>query len=379
MTRLTIVVLTIVVAGAGEVNAQEDDSCYCQPMYRSKDGTLKPLWTYDEALVRADEADLAEEELKRVQTEFDQAEEALGASRTQCEKLETDLAASTDQLATSRKQTAEEREKAAAAVDAVAVARDEQAKTLAELNDRKQAFDEQAERLAAAEKEAAKRCKQAEENAEAIVAAREAHGKTKKELECLAKYHQETKKELECLRKNCQEMAQRLVAVRELSGDLGPWSFWRGFNVNGPAIEIDGNQWDGEGAPPQLLCNDRKVNRPRGPLHPPVDATRGEMIRSFRWDRHAKLSVVNVPPGKYAVYAYVWEETDPTTFSVRLNKSIVERDYNSGPRGNWRRLGPWVANPNDGKITITADGGDANFSGIELWRHTTTETRGSAK
>lgn len=371
MKKLVVVVLSIVVVGAGDVNAQVKSCCNYKLMYRSKDGTLKPLLSYRQALDRADDADFADEELQRIQAELGQAVEDLGTSQNNCRTLEADLAALRHQLATIQKQTVEEREKTAAAAKAAAMARDKQAKTLGELNDLKRAFAEQTERLAAAKKETAERQMQAQEHAKAAAAEVEAHQKTSKELECLKKDHQKTKRELDRLTECCREMGERLVAVRELSTDLGPWSFWRGFNVNGPAVEIDGNLWDGEGTPPQLVCNDRKVNRPRGPLHPPVDAARADMIRSFRWNRHDKLSVVNVPPGKYAVYAYVWEETDPATFSIRVNECLVERKYNSGPKGNWGRLGPWVTNPKDGKITIAADGGDANFSGIELWRYAT--------
>ncbi len=92
------------------------------------------------------------------------------------------------------------------------------------------------------------------------------------------------------------------------------------------------------------------------------------MIHSFRWNRHASIAVTDVPNGTYAVYAYVWEETGPTTFSIRLNEKLVERDYDSGLAGRWRRLGPWIVDVGDGKITVTASGGDANFSGIEIWR-----------
>jgi hypothetical protein len=51
-----------------------------------------------------------------------------------------------------------------------------------------------------------------------------------------------------------------------------------------------------------------------------------------------------------------------------LNNRIVQRNYNSGIRGQWRRIGPWITDIDNGKITITASGGAANFSGIEIWQ-----------
>ena len=158
--------------------------------------------------------------------------------------------------------------------------------------------------------------------------------------------------------------------VTKLAGppaESGPWEFWRGINVNGPPIEIDGHKWEGDAAP-NFVCQDRPLDSPQVRLLPPTDPARATMIHSFRWNRRAKLELSSVPKGSYAVYAYVWEETRPTTFSIRLGEKLVQRDYHSGPPGRWRRLGPWITTVGNGKITITASGGDANFSGIEIWR-----------
>jgi hypothetical protein len=38
--------------------------------------------------------------------------------------------------------------------------------------------------------------------------------------------------------------------------------------------------------------------------------------------------------------------------------------------GDWRRLGPWTVKVTDGAIDLRARGGDANLSGIEVWRRT---------
>lgn len=158
--------------------------------------------------------------------------------------------------------------------------------------------------------------------------------------------------------------------VTKLAGppaESGPWEFWRGINVNGPAIEIDGHRWEGDAAA-NFVCQDKPLDSPQVRLLPPTDPARAKMIHSFRWSRRARIELSSVPEGTYAVYAYVWEETGPTTFSIRLGEKLVQRDYHSGPPGRWRRLGPWITTVGDGKITITASGGDANFSGIEIWR-----------
>jgi hypothetical protein len=60
--------------------------------------------------------------------------------------------------------------------------------------------------------------------------------------------------------------------VKKLSGpptETGKWKFYRGINLNGPAITIDGNKWQGDDAP-DFVCNDRAVESPGVVLRPPT-------------------------------------------------------------------------------------------------------------
>ncbi len=158
--------------------------------------------------------------------------------------------------------------------------------------------------------------------------------------------------------------------IEKLSGPLaesGKWRFYRGINLNGPAVTIDGNKWQGDDAP-DFVCNDRAVDSPDIVLMPPTNKARAKMIHSFRWNRRAQLKVTGMPKGKYAVYAYLWEDNNPESFSILLQRKVVARDYYSGREGQWRRLGPWIATVTSGTIDITSSGGAANFSGIEIWR-----------
>ncbi len=157
--------------------------------------------------------------------------------------------------------------------------------------------------------------------------------------------------------------------ITQLSGppvSTGTWKFYRGVNLNGPAITIDGNSWEGDDAK-NFVCKNRALNSPNIRLRPPTDAARAKMIHSFRWDQRPSLKMTSVPRGKYAVYAYVWEETSPETLTISLEGKVVERDYDSGEAGEWRRLGPWIITVADGTIEITSRGGAANFSGVEVW------------
>ncbi len=158
--------------------------------------------------------------------------------------------------------------------------------------------------------------------------------------------------------------------IKKLSGPsakTGKWKFYRGINLNGPAVTIDGNKWEGDNAA-NFACKDRAVNSPDVRLRPPTDAARGGMIHSFRWNRQARIKVTGVPRGKYAVCAYLWEDNNPETFSISLEGRKVVQEYYSGIEGQWRRLGPWMTTVTDGVIDITSAGGAANFSGVEIWQ-----------
>jgi hypothetical protein len=158
--------------------------------------------------------------------------------------------------------------------------------------------------------------------------------------------------------------------IKKLSGPpakTGKWKFYRGINLNGSAVTIDGNKWDGDNAS-NFICEDRAVNSPNVRLRPPTDTARTGMIHSFRWNRQAHIKVTNIPSGKYAVYAYLWEDNNPETFSISLDGRKVVQGYYSGVEGQWRRLGPWMVTVNNGIIDIKTVGGAANFSGIEIWK-----------
>jgi hypothetical protein len=160
------------------------------------------------------------------------------------------------------------------------------------------------------------------------------------------------------------------MPIMKLSGPppkTGKWAFYRGINLNGPAMEIDGNKWEGDDAR-NFVCKDRPVNSPSVLLRPSTNEARAKVIHSFRWNRRAKITLTGVPAGEYAVYAYVWEDNNPETFSILLEGRTVARDYYSGQEGQWQRLGPWMVTVTDGTIEITSSGGAANFSGIEVWK-----------
>lgn len=156
-------------------------------------------------------------------------------------------------------------------------------------------------------------------------------------------------------------------------GDDAP-AFFRGINLNGPAVVIDGHEWEAGNAK-GVLCEDAAFENQSIRLAPATDDTRARMIRSSRWSPQgkARVRVTDVPAGIYSVYLYVWEDNDPQTFDIFLCGRLVAKEFNSGNGGHWDRLGPWMTDVSDGTIELSAVGGHANLSGIEIWRGNPTE------
>ncbi len=161
---------------------------------------------------------------------------------------------------------------------------------------------------------------------------------------------------------------------RESIADDAP-TFYRGINLNGPELIIDEHQWEA-GDARTVMCDDLAAFENQSVrLAPATDDARARMIRSSRWSpqKKARVRLVDVPAGTYSVYLYVWEDNDPQSFDIFLAGRLVAKAYNSGNGGHWDRLGPWVIDVADGTIELTAVGGHANLSGLEVWRGKLTE------
>lgn len=143
-------------------------------------------------------------------------------------------------------------------------------------------------------------------------------------------------------------------------------SFYRGINLNGPAIVINGQQWEA-GDAPHVEYEAMAFENQRVQLIATADVNRAKMIRSSRWGQKPRVELINVPKGVYQVFVYVWEDNDPEKYSIQLNGKIVVLEYSSGVAGTWKRLGPWKTTASDGRLTLSSTGGAANFSGIEVW------------
>ncbi len=162
-------------------------------------------------------------------------------------------------------------------------------------------------------------------------------------------------------------LAMLATCVWATAGETPRAEFFRGINLNGPPLVIDGHAWEG-GDTRNLVSRDPAFENQAVPLVPSTDPERARMIRSSRWNGRADLKLANIPAGTYSVYVYVWEDNDPETFSIALNGREVVRDFKSGPTGSWSRLGPWRVVAEAGSIRLTTSGGAANLSGVEIWK-----------
>src|SRR4051794_28560787 len=125
--------------------------------------------------------------------------------------------------------------------------------------------------------------------------------------------------------------------------------FFRGINLNGPPVVIDGNPWQG-GDSEYVASRDQAFEDQTVPLVPPTDPERARMIRSSRRGRPADMTFAEIPPGTFSVFLYVWEDNNPETFTIALQGREVLRDFHGGPAGTWKKLGLWRVDVDSGSI-----------------------------
>ncbi len=161
--------------------------------------------------------------------------------------------------------------------------------------------------------------------------------------------------------------ASAIVGASSIAGAQEPsLQFYRAVNLNGPALVIDDHSWDA-GDADKLRIEGGAFDNQSVILKPATDSNRAKMIRSSRWGQTFSVEMLNVPNGVYQVFAYVWEDNDGERYSIAINGKTVVPEHFSGAAGTWKRLGPWRTTVTAGSIQISASGGAANFSGIEVW------------
>ena len=163
-----------------------------------------------------------------------------------------------------------------------------------------------------------------------------------------------------------------------------PPTFYRAINLGGPAMTIDGNNWEANtGATPNFSINptDYGSGIPAGFLgsipnfvfNPSVDTVdHATMLRTFRWSHDLQFALTSVPRGSYQVYVWTFEPNGPLNAVLSIKETPVLPNYNSGPAGHWDRLGPFPVTVDDGNIavrfTCIAPTATSFLSGIEVWQ-----------
>jgi hypothetical protein len=146
-------------------------------------------------------------------------------------------------------------------------------------------------------------------------------------------------------------------------------TFFRAINLNGPALEIDGRQWEAARTT-NVAVNGKTFENQSVALKPATDSNRARMIRSSVWGNKVDVELTGVPSGACQIFLYVWEDTLSEQFDLLVNDRLVVEKFHSGSAGSWRKLGPWPTTAMDGKLKVSARGpshGAANLSGIEIW------------
>ncbi|MDO7852495.1 Ig-like domain-containing protein [Hymenobacter convexus] len=168
------------------------------------------------------------------------------------------------------------------------------------------------------------------------------------------------------------------VATNPLATGPANATFFRAFNLGGAAATIDGRSWEASSGAANFSTNASAWSSASSTLNPSTDAARAGMIRSALFGTGPTLAVSGVASGTYSVYLYIWEDNSPETLNIQLEGQTVRTGYSTGSAGHWERVGPFTANVTDGTINVGTTGGNANLSGLEIWKHTSTAMRGTA-
>lgn len=114
----------------------------------------------------------------------------------------------------------------------------------------------------------------------------------------------------------------RALALMLLAAAPGPAakeaSFFRGINLNGPALTIDGRSWEAGKEAKDFKATGKTFANQKVILKPSADAARTQMIRSSVWGAEVKLEVNDVPPGVYQCFLYVWDKVHVHDFHATI-------------------------------------------------------------
>ena len=149
-------------------------------------------------------------------------------------------------------------------------------------------------------------------------------------------------------------------------------TFYKAYNLNGPQYTISSRIWlAGNATNGVTVTNGTAYANQTITLNPTASGNKAQMIRSSynaNGTNDMSISIANIPNGNYDVYVTVWENDAPTTFWMALEGGqVLVPSITTGSAGWWSRKGPYAVTIADGNLLITAGGGLANLSGVELF------------
>lgn len=145
-------------------------------------------------------------------------------------------------------------------------------------------------------------------------------------------------------------------------------TFYRGINLGGPSIVIDGRTWEG-GDANGVTWGTEQYNQTMGVVKN-ADTNMEAMLRSGVRDAkgNTKVNIRNVPYGIYDVILYSWEYGSPQPFNIDIEGRLAQANARNSSTGEWQKLGPYRVLIMDGTLNVNSSGGYANFAGIEMWK-----------
>jgi hypothetical protein len=146
-------------------------------------------------------------------------------------------------------------------------------------------------------------------------------------------------------------------------------TFVQGVNLNGAAVQIDGNTWTASADTVNFSSNGWDGGNPWMTLNPATDAGHTTMLRTWHQHWAFDIAISNLPADTYEVYVYTvesWDNPNPDGVSLNLEGQQVDAYTSDSGKGDWTRRGPYTVTLSDGTLNLTSSGLE-NIAGIEIW------------
>jgi len=158
-------------------------------------------------------------------------------------------------------------------------------------------------------------------------------------------------------------------------------TFYKGINLGGSAVTIDGNQWISYA---DALANGLAATNASGwagtysfATNPTTDSGTLSMLQSTAWRSNATngtgLSLAQtLPNGDYQVYVWAIEnyQSNFRNMDVKLEGVTVAQAIGDLPLGSWKKYGPFTTTIKDGVLNIDVlrnSKGDPGLAGIAIY------------